>query len=128
MKRMIPLLLLPLLAACATPRESCVSAAQKELVTIDRLILETRANLQRGYAIDREYYTSSRVDLCVGSRRHGFGWNYCSVPTTRVRERPVTIDRAAEQRKLSELQQARKRAAQEAQNKLAYCNAKYPAQ
>ena len=128
MKRMIPLLLLPLLASCATPRESCLSSAQKELATIDKLIVETQGNLQRGYAIDREYYTSSRVDLCMRGGRHRVGWSYCTVPTTRVREKPVTIDRATEQRKLAELQQARKRAAEEARNKVAYCEAKYPAQ
>ena len=65
---------------------------------VNGLILQTEANLQRGYGVRREAYTSSRVDLCLGSRscrRHGrvgYGWSYCTVPETRYRNVPVTID------------------------------------
>ncbi|SDL27673.1 hypothetical protein [Aliiruegeria lutimaris] len=123
---MIPLIALLALAGCATPRESCLSTAQRELATIDKLIAETQANLARGYALQREYYTTSRVTMCAGSRRNSLAWNYCTVPETRVREEPVAIDRATEERKLRELKQTRKQAEAEAQQKIAYCEAKFP--
>ncbi len=133
MKRMILLLLLSALAACATPRESCLKSATKDLAIVDELILQTQANLSRGYAIDREAYISSRVDLCLGSGNYGYrgrgvgvGWTYCTVPDTRYREKPVPIDGATEQRKLAELKQTRARLVREAEAGLAQCNAKYP--
>lgn len=124
---MIPLLVLPLLlAACATPRQACLSDATRDVATIDTLIAETQANLQRGYAIERELYTGTGIDLCLGSWRNRVGMSYCTVPETRVSTRPVTIDTATEKRKLHELQQARKRAENTARNKLASCEARYP--
>lgn len=131
MKWMILLLMLPVLAACSTPRQSCINSATRDLAVVNGLIVQTEANLQRGYGLRREAYTSTRVDVCVGSRSYrssrGFGWNYCAVPQTRYRNVPVTIDRATEQRKLKELQQTRARLVKEARPKLEYCNAKYPA-
>lgn len=131
MKRLILLLSPLLLAACATPRENCLASATRELATVDALILETRANLERGYAIEREPYTTSRVDLCIGSSSYaytgfGAGWRYCNVPETRYRDKPVAIDPAAEQRKLRELQATRNRLNQEASKSLAQCDALYP--
>ena len=126
MKWLIPLVALLALAACATPREACLSSARKEIATLDRLIAETRANLDRGYALEREYYTTTRVTYCGGSRRRGLAWNYCTVPDTRVRVEPVAIDRTTEQRKLRELLQSRKRAENKARQQIAYCDAKAP--
>ena len=131
MKRMILLIALSGLAACATPRESCLQNASRDLATVDRLIAETQANLSRGFAYDREAYTANSVDLCLGSGRYGYGrggvgFTYCTRPETRVRERPVPIDPAAERRKLAELQQTRKRLVSETNAKLAQCNAQFP--
>lgn len=133
MTRLILLSALALsLAACATPRESCLRTATKDLIVIDRLIAETQATLARGYALEREPYTRTQVDLCLGSGRYGYGrggigWNYCATPTTRYRDRPVAIDRAAEERKLRELRQTRTRLAPEVEQRAAQCSARYPA-
>lgn len=130
MQRMILFLLLPVLAACSTPRESCLRTATQQLGVVNRLVAETEANLARGYAVEREPYTTTRVDLCVGGSRYrygGVGWSYCTVPTTRYRARPVAIDRATEQRKLRELKQTRTRLAREAEPRVDYCNQRYPA-
>ncbi|SFD31608.1 hypothetical protein [Tropicimonas isoalkanivorans] len=127
MRTAILLLALPALAACATPREGCLRSATRDIAVVDRLILETQANLSRGYAIDEEPYITSNVNLCVGNGGyHRVGWSYCNQPTTRYRQRPVTIDRAAEQRKLAELKQTRARLTAEAGPRLAQCNARYP--
>ncbi len=131
MKRMILLILLPALAGCATPRETCIKSAARDLSVVNGLIVQTEANLERGYGVRREAYTSSRVDLCLGSRgyrssRVGYGWNYCTVPETRYRNVPVTIDMDVERRKLAELKRTRERLAREAKPKIEYCDAKYP--
>ena len=48
-------LVLPLvLAACATPRESCLSSVGQQGRVIDALISQTRGNVARGYAIVRD--------------------------------------------------------------------------
>lgn len=133
MRNLILLLALPALLACAPTRQTCLRAATQDVAVVDRLILETQQNLARGYALDREAYVTNSVDLCLGSNRVGFGtgvgvgWSYCNTPTTRYRERPVAIDRAAEQRKLRELQQTRARLIKESEAALEQCNLRYPA-
>ena len=54
------------LVGCASPRQRCLAAGVAELRTVDRLIAETEGNLARGYAIEREPYVTSGVDLCFG--------------------------------------------------------------
>ena len=56
-------LVLPLvLAACATPRESCLSSVGQQGRVIDALISQTRGNVARGYAIEeREELRTRRV-------------------------------------------------------------------
>ena len=134
MKHLILLLALPALAACSSPRETCLKAATKDLAVVDRLIAETQANLSRGYGIERETYVSNSVDLCLGSGRPlygrhnvGVGWTYCNRPTTKVRRTPVAIDQAAERRKLNELKQTRARLVKETQSQVTQCNRLYPA-
>ena len=131
MKQTILLLLAPLLlAACATPRQACLATASRDVATIDRLILETRTNIERGFAVDQELYTGTRVDLCMGSgggRHHcNVGWSYCMVPETRVLSTPVAIDTTLEKRKLAELLEARKRAEKAAAERIGYCDTRYP--
>jgi hypothetical protein len=48
----ITLALLPLVAACAAPREACIASANKDLRVINKLVTETRGNLVRGFAIE----------------------------------------------------------------------------
>ncbi|PRY24372.1 hypothetical protein CLV78_103238 [Aliiruegeria haliotis] len=132
MTRLILLLALPVaLVACTTPRETCLKSATKDLAVIDRLIIETQGNLQRGYGVTREPYTASRVDVCVGSGRYRYGspglaWNYCSRPETRYRDKPVAIDRTAEKRKLAELKQTRAKLVKETNQRIGQCDLRYP--
>jgi hypothetical protein len=46
------LLILPLLAACGTPQERCISGVTRDMRVVDRLIATTEGNLRRGYALE----------------------------------------------------------------------------
>lgn len=133
MIRLILLLALPLaVGACSTPRDTCLKSASRDIAVVDRLIAETQANLARGYGVKREPYTSTSLNMCYGGGRYrygapGIGLSYCATPTTRYRNRPVAIDRAAEQRKLTELRQTRSRLVAETNQRLEQCNRLYPA-
>lgn len=124
----MPLFLLALLTACATPRERCEAEAMRELNTLAALITETEQNLAHGYAIEREEVSRPVMHLCVGTREDGTrsGYVFCTETETRIVERPVAIDPAAEKRKLASLKaryETQKRAAAKA---LAACAATYP--
>ena len=92
------------LAACATPEERCIAAANAELRTIDGLILETRSNIARGYAIAREPGVRTRLWPC---RPDDGPYTFCLYDEATVVERPVAIDREAERRKLASLMERR---------------------
>jgi len=123
--RLFPFLALCLLAACATPREACLRTTFSEVATLDRLIAETEATLARGYAIVREPYVTTGLDFCLGRGVRGnvfdVGLNYCNTVETRIREREVAIDPAAERRKLAELRKRRDAAARVAENRALAC-------
>lgn len=96
--RAIPILLL-LAAACTTYPDACDRRALHELRTVERLIAETRRNLERGYTYVTEQRTRSRLVLCTGGDNVGF----CTSNEPVYRERAVAIDPASERRKLESL-------------------------
>lgn len=108
------LLLCLVLAACATSRQACLTAATREVLRLDRLIAETDGNLRRGYAIEQG---TAQVTLCIGDD----GVDACVTPP--ARERAVAIDPVVERRKLAELKRARRRAAARAVQDQAACPA-----
>ncbi|MFV2053962.1 hypothetical protein [Aliiroseovarius sp. YM-037] len=122
MKRFLPLLLL--LAACATPREQCMTSATGELRVMDALIEETEANIARGYAIRRDVEPTMRLRFCTSPNRNV---HFCNTHATRLVERPEPIDLNAEQRKLRSLQQRRREMERSARRAIAACAARYPA-
>ncbi|SIO16402.1 hypothetical protein [Vannielia litorea] len=126
MRHFLPLLLIPLAAACATPREACVNRAAKDLKVMNKLIAETRANVDRGYAVEREAYVTSGFRMCVGSKKENVGVTWCHRPETRYRTRQVAIDPAAEQRKLRNMIVKRDQLEREAQARIAACRQAYP--
>lgn len=130
MKRLI-LLALPLLAACATPRETCLGAATQNLRVVDSLIAEVQANLQRGFAIREDPYVTGALDICFGNGGYwgggmGMGMSYCTMPQTRYREVPVPIDPVSEKRKLADLQETRARLVKQSEAQVQQCNYRYP--
>ncbi|WP_116133675.1 hypothetical protein [Tropicimonas sp. IMCC34043] len=133
MKRLIPLVLLLLLAACVSPRQACLQQATRDVAVLEGLIAEVEGNLARGYAIRQEPYVTSGLDLCLGSGYGaingglvGVGWGYCNQVETRYRAVPVPIDRVSEQRKLAELKQSRAKATTRAELSLKSCEAQFP--
>ena len=127
MRHFQPLLPLLLLAACATPRAACETRATKDLRVMNTLIAETRANVDRGYAIAREPYVTTSFQMCLGSTRENVGIRWCNRPETRYRDTQVAIDPAAEQRKLGNMIAKRDQLEREARTGLAACRSTYPA-
>ena len=101
MKLYVPLTVLPiLLLACASPQERCMAAAYEEISTVDRLIRETRTNLERGYRIERRFEQRMELQFCARPSQN-FMW--CNRAVTRPVETEIAIDPAAEQRTLDAL-------------------------
>jgi hypothetical protein len=128
MKRMIfPLLLL--VSACGTTQEQCIRYNTRDLRTVDRLILETQGNLDRGYAIET---ITTYEDY----------WSYCPQPQIPdappvpprlcMKDRAVTVDRPKAidlnevARKLDSLKVKRRELARQAEVVIAQCKAEYP--
>ncbi len=127
--RALLFLSLPLLvAACQTPRESCISAVTREGRVIDGLIAETRGNLARGYAIEERQELETRREFCEVRNDEGtvIGRSFCDrseVDTVRV---PVTIDLEAERVKLDQLLLRQSRLDQAQQAAIGQCVALNP--
>ena len=126
--RPLLLTLMLLLAACGQTRQSCEADVLREIRRLDELIVETRRNLARGYAYERELRSrgpafGTGLTLCSG----GDGINVCTSTGTggwdRTVERRVAIDPQAEQRKLDYLEARRMQLAQEGD---AACAAAHP--
>ena len=126
MRHFLPLLLIPLVAACATPREACEARATKDLRVMNKLIAETRANVDRGYAIEREAYVTTGFQMCVGTSKDKAAVRWCHRPETRYRDRQVAIDPAAEQQKLRNMIVKRDQLQREASARTAACRQAYP--
>lgn len=104
--RFVTLALLPLVAACATPREACLARVSQDQRVLERLIVETRANLARGYAIEvkqefKEIRRTCATELPDGS----FVKTRCDEVDVKEVKVPVAIDLNAERAKLESLEQ-----------------------
>ena len=102
--RIAPLAALLALTACATPRERCLADATRDLRVVDELINETRANLQRGYAVRTVSEPDTFWRLCLGTgHRHGTGAQFCRSTRWVERSEPVAVNLDEERRKLQSL-------------------------
>lgn len=123
-RKYLVLLLLPL-AACATPKEQCVAAATQDLRVLDALILESRQNIARGYAVEEVIVPNVGFSYCFGNWGTNTGISFCSNDTVRTREQAVAIDIEAERRKLAGLERSRTEAVERSQRALAACEAQF---
>ncbi len=127
----IPLVLAGLatlaLAACETPRESCINEGARQLSIVEGLIRETRGNLDRGYAIEREQEVEVVRDFCRVRDEDG-DVDLVRCDRTEVDEvsRPVAIDLAQERVKLEQLLERRDRLAAQQSGRVRACVAAYP--
>ncbi|SIO53180.1 hypothetical protein SAMN05444722_3179 [Rhodovulum sp. ES.010] len=128
--RLFALLCLLTLAACATPRQACERNAMYDLMLLDRLVLETEQTLARGYALEREPYRRTSLEMCYGrgfgDDGSGLGFVWCNRPDIGFRERPVAVDLRAERQKLADLRAKRREVARDAARAMAACRARYP--
>ena len=117
-----------LLAACATPQEQCISDANRELSVINRLVTETRGNVNRGFAVEARQETFVRRATCDGETEDGIEFEVeCERTATRTRRVPVAIDLNAERAKLASLEERQALLRENVANRVAQCRAQFPA-
>lgn len=104
------LFVLPLLAAaCATPREACISQASADLRTLNALIAETQGNIARGFKYETKQEVITTKAFCELKNQDGTVSTYpCDDVETIERREPVAIDLNAEQSKLNSMIQRQK--------------------
>jgi len=120
---------LALLAACGTPQEQCIDANTRDLRTVDRLIVETQGNLDRGYAIEERTINDDYWDYCPQPQipdAPPVPPQLCLKDREITVERPKAIDLAEEARKLESLKIKRKQLASRAEAVIAQCKALHP--
>ncbi len=121
------LLALGLLAACETPREACISDANRELTRVNRFITETRANIARGYALDSRQDVQVIPDRCTGRTESGEEFTYRCDRTEVVDVAvPVPLDLRAEQAKLESLLQQQAQLQSQSQAMIQACAMAHP--
>jgi len=122
---------LALLAACGTPQEQCIAGVTRDMRVLDRLIGESEANLQRGYALREVTLSDSRYVMCHPGRPAAAGHpaiapQYCWRDFDRTVTRPAAINLAEERVKLAEMKKKRAELARAAAPAIAQCRALHP--
>jgi len=123
------LLILPLLAltACATPREQCISSANRDVYVLRNLISEARGNLARGYALAESTDVRTLKKTCRAENENDEIFTYpCNETETFTTTRPVSIDLDAEQTKLEQLERRLIEAQANSDQMVAQCIAMHP--
>lgn len=128
------LILCCLLSACGTPQERCISSVTRDLRVVDRLIAETDANLRRGYGLQDVTVFHDVWTLCPGFPSGSIAGEPAPAPVPQMcwdsqpvtYQKPVAIDLAAENAKLSGLLTKRKELAAAAAPMIAQCQVQYP--
>lgn len=123
------LIILPLLglAACATPRESCIAAASRDLSVVSQLITQTELNVARGYGIDTRQEVRSIPRICYDERADGtIRTEICDETYVRDVDVPVALDLDSERAKLRQLKEQRARLEGPTEAAIRQCTATYP--
>ena len=105
--RLPAILILPvILAACATPREQCLSQVSRDLVINERLIAQTQATINRGFAVRQEQRVREVRSTCRGVTESGEEVRTrCDDVLVRNVNVPVAVDLNAERAKLASLRE-----------------------
>lgn len=104
--RLFALALIPLVAACVSPRDACINSVKSQSRTIDRLVIETRANITRGFAIETRQEVKEVMRPCEIEQPDGtVVRTMCERVEVSDKEVPVAIDLNAEKAKLASLEQ-----------------------
>ncbi len=93
-----------LLSACATPQQTCLRAAQAELMALDRDIAEAERAIARGYRMTEAVEPRTTLHICAWPREPVL---FCTrhTPGASAQRRPV--NRAAEEARLESLRAQR---------------------
>lgn len=129
MRRLLILAPLALLAACGTPQERCIQRETRDLRVLDRLVAETRTNIDRGYALQEYTVTIPQWETCpprVDEAGNLLPAQMCLEDRTETRTRPVAIDLGAESAKLESMLAKRDQLARESEGRIAQCRTTYP--
>ncbi|EIE52885.1 excinuclease ABC subunit B [Salipiger aestuarii] len=119
----IPVLALLMLAACATPREACLTDAAAPWRSAMRESERIAKDLARGYTFETKFERRRVYGTCRTSEGHRYScWDTQTEPVTRR----VPVDRAALTTRLAELQQALPALRAAANTDAAQCRATYP--
>jgi hypothetical protein len=123
-----PLLLsLLVLTACSTPREQCISASNRPVAQLDRLINVTQGNISRGFALAEVQDVRVLRASCEGTNADGSTFRFpCEETETTTRQEPVTINIAEERIKLAQLESRSEQSARAAQDRIQQCIAVHP--
>lgn len=123
------LMILPLLglAACATPRESCIAGVSRDLAIVNQLITQTELTVARGYGMDQRQEVRTIPRMCSDVRPDGsVEYDICDTTYVRNVDVPVAVDLDAERAKLRQLRQQRERLEGPTEAAIRQCLATYP--
>ena len=123
MRWLIPLAILPLLAAC-TQQQMCISRETRHLRQVQDFIATAEGNLNRGYALVSKDYVDYDIERC-GERKDGRPI-FCRVPEVHTRLVPQSIDLDAEAAKLAALQKKEAQLQIQANAGIAACKQQFP--
>lgn len=118
--RLIALPFLLLLAACASPQQSCIRAAQADLRAIDAQIAESEAALRRGYRVTQAREGSTTLNICAWPREPVL---FCTTHTPGTGATRTAVLPAAEEARLAELRRERARLVAVTADRIAACPA-----
>ncbi len=121
----IPALLI--LAACSTPQERCIGEANRDLRVINGLVIETRGNIARGFAIREVQDVITVTKTCTGETPEGVEFKFkCPKTETVTRREPLAIDLNAEKAKLASLEERQLQLQANQASAVAQCRAQFP--
>ncbi|WP_126974978.1 hypothetical protein [Frigidibacter oleivorans] len=119
---LMPLLLVALAAGCVQQPAACRGTAARDLQTLDGLIADSRATLDRGYAIGPAGRSgNASVNVCLGSGSDNVGISFCTGDGGYRRSGPVAVDLDAERARLKQMEAQRVAAAARAQEEAIAC-------
>lgn len=120
MRLVIALPLLALIAACASPRQACIRAAEADLRAIDAQISESETALRRGYRVTQATEGRTTLNICAWPREPVL---FCTTHTPGTRATRTDVLPAAEEARLTELRRERARLVTVTADRIAACPA-----
>jgi hypothetical protein len=117
------------LVACGTPQQRCIGQATHNLTVVDRLIAESQANLDRGYAYAEVVTTMPEFVDCTPratAKDPDPRPRQCLEDVAQTVTKPVAIDLKEEAAKLAGLREKRDELAKAATPVIAACQQQYP--